>query len=202
MRRRLLRLLWAAPVAFGVCYFALWACAPLLTHPAPVPIPAEKQNHVGLAGGYARELTDMTGGVCRDFEYGLCSGPELAAFYRHDFGRLELLVTAHGGISLFGGGVGVRGYPLQTDSARLGLSGGVGWAYVYAGVPVAGKLAPGVWIYTEPGYAVSTRSTARVPLGFAFEVDRVSLEVETGGGASIPGSAPYLWASGAVGFSF
>lgn len=202
MRRRLLRLLWAAPVALGVCYFALWACAPLLTHPAPVPIPDQRRNHLGAGGGYVAEISEATGGVCRDFEYGLCTGPEFAAFYRHDFGRVEFLVLAHGGISLVGAGVGVRGYPLQTETARVGLSGGLGWAYAQVGLPVAGRVAPGVWLYTEPTFALSTRSVPRVPLGLAFEVGRASIEVEGGGGVSVPGGAPFGYGSAAVGFSF
>lgn len=202
VRRRLLRLLWAGPVALGVCYFALWACAPILTSPSPAPIPDGNTNQLGVGVTGAAEIVPGTcyAGLFGDMS---CSGFDFKAFYRHKFkAPVELDVSAHGGFTtLAGAGLRVRGYFAETDVFRAGLSGGVGWAYASLGVPFAGKIGPNVWLYTEPTGTLASVGAARLPVGLSFTAGQTSIDLEVGA-ATAADFVPYPYGGLGLGFSF
>lgn len=197
LRSRLLRLLWAGPVALAVCYFALWACAPVLTQPPPAPIADDRNREIGLAGGSAIELGPDD--PCRD---GLlrntgCNGPQLQAYYRSRVGKVELAAVAHGGqLSFFGGGLLVRGWLYERDRFRLGLDGSLGWLWAGVGLPVSGALTDGVWLYTDPTVSMSAVGMIRVPVGLSFDVGKgVGLGVESGAMTGIDNLVAFPYAS-------
>lgn len=185
-RKRLLRLLWLAPMTLGVAYFALWACAPMFAAPSPVPVPDGRMHQLGIAGGSGFDFPGFN--ACDDgFFIAQCEGPQLQAYYRSHIKQIELSVVAHGGtMSLVGAGGLIRGYFVDGD-ARLGLSGGIGWLSAQVGVPMAVTIAPRVWLYTEPTVAASRIGAVRIPLGLEVHAGRVSIGLEGGVASGITG---------------
>ena len=203
LRRRLLRLAWTGPVALGVCYFALWACAPLLSSPAPVPIPQARSNQLGVGTTLSGDLPGLTGECWQGQFLASCSGFDFKAYYRHKFeAPLELNVEAHGGfLTIFGAGVQVRGYFIDNEPFRMGLTGGLGWAYLQAGLPIAGQVAPNLWLYTEPMVSATGVGLLRAPIGLAFTPGITQLDIE-GGVATGVGGVPFAYGGLGVGFAF
>ncbi len=199
----MLRLLWAGPVALGVCYFALWACAPLFSHPSPTPIPQAQENQLGLAGGYAARLPGVRAQCGDEFIPNGCPGPNFQLYYRHRFKSVELVGLAHGGaVTTIGSGVLVRGYLYESDGFRVGLGGSVGFIYAQAGIPIAGRLANNVWLYSEPMAAFSVFGTGRVPVGLSFTPGRTTIELEGALLSALNGSGPIAAGSLSLGYAF
>lgn len=171
LRDRLLRLLWAGPVALAVCYFSLWACAPVFTQSPPTPIADDRNREAGLTVGTGLEFgadDPCSDGVILNRS---CNGPQLQAYYRSRVGKVELAAVAHGGvISVIGGGLQIRGYFVESDRALFGLTGGVGWFWASLGIPVSGALSDNVWIYTEPTASFAVVGMVRVPVGVRWHM--------------------------------
>lgn len=205
MRSRLLRLLWAGPVALGVCYFALWACAPMFGSPSPAPIPLGRTNQVGMVHGLSAELGSPRLRSCDDGLISVtCNGYNLQLYYRHRFRSLELLAVGTGGvIPKASVGIVVRGYFVETGGFRMGLSGGAGFLYASVGIPVAGQLAPGLWLYTDPTVSLAILGMLRAPVGLSWSpAGPITLELEGGVGSTVELGPPFGYGSLAIGASF
>lgn len=176
---RLLRLLWTAPMALGVCYFALWACAPVHTMPSSAPLAPGMHHQLGVGGGTAINVPPVS--HCTVFGTDECAGPQLQAWYRHAYDQTDLAVVVHGGKRSIGGaGVTLNHYLLQTDTFRMGVGGGIGWLWADIGMPISGRITNGVWLYSRPSAVLAANAGVLVPLGLTIGAKRTSFNIETG----------------------
>ena len=168
-----------------------------------MPIPEANTHQLGAGVTMSGDLPGLTGECFQGQFLASCSGFDFKAYYRHKFkAPLELNVAAHGGfLTIFGAGAQVRGYFQDTDSFRIGMTGGLGWAYAQAGVPIAGKLAPNLWLYTEPMATLSAVGMGRVPVGLSLTPGNVQLDLEAGLATS-QFATPFVYGGLGLGVAF
>lgn len=144
-------------------FLTLWstACVPLTMLPPPAPLPSGRPVELGASltvnpplGEVCRlERSDdgVWDTVCRAVTTGNADiSPAgwllIKLSERFDIGGVLGATSLGGGF----GGLFARGWILSGESVRLGLyteGGAIWWG---AGVPVALRLTPEVWLYTQP----------------------------------------------------
>ncbi|MEQ1503725.1 MAG: hypothetical protein ABMB14_15910 [Myxococcota bacterium] len=191
-----------AVVTLGVTYFALWACAPIVSGPPPVPMADGRTNEFGLAPdlalnacgfGVSSTTATATGSTCVAWN--------LATYYRHQFGRFDLTAIAFGGRPV-GFGAGVTASYRVVDLPRFTLAPELGGGFLWAhlALPASFALTDALWLYVEPSVNLRTYQMARVGTGLYWMGDTgVSLGVEVGVGYLVRTQAD---AAAIVGFAF
>ena len=156
---------------------------------------AEGRNHeVGLAPA---GVVGPCGGT--DALMLPCSGPSLAAWYRHRYDQVEIAAVAFGGRPSLVGVVGTLAWRV-VDKDRLVVAPKVGLGFLSAGlsVPVAAAVSDRVWWWIEPGASVRTERPLRLGTGISYTSGKgIVIGAEVGGGY---GTVPLLDFGLLVGF--
>lgn len=173
---RLLTLLVRVPSTLAVAYFVFWGCAPVMSLPPPVPLPAGLPSQVGLGASYSIG-TDGTA-VNTNAPFGIDGQ---VWYLRQALPNLDFGLQVYGGAtSILGGGGLVRTRFIQNERFNLGAQLSGGWLWLDVGMPVSVKLGNGTWIYTNPTFGYRGVGLARIPLGVSLEAGprfRVNLEL-------------------------
>lgn len=153
---------------------ALAACAPAASMPPPIPLAAGDRGAMGvtgsLGGGSALPRVDAAVWTIRPIADGLDAGAMLSV----------------GTVSAISGGGFARLTLLKRPQLHMAAQLEGGWLWASVGLPTAYKLADSYWLTTHPSVGYWLGGTARLPVGFAMEIDEhMLLSAEIGAGVQL-----------------
>jgi hypothetical protein len=169
--------LWAV-TTLAVSYFALWACAPMVGLPAPVPLTGDLRDEVGAAPMVVAA-------------HSVADPPKLDAFWGGQAWYLRKLgrdgdvafQVSGGNAELVSASALFRGRFVTRDRFAFGVQGGLGWLYADAGLFVAGGLSDRVWLYAMPQAGLRGIAPFRLPVGARLALtDQTGLSLDGGVG--------------------
>lgn len=176
-----------AMTALTVAYHTIWACAPAVHLPPPMPMGKEDGFTVGgsLVGG----AWDVNQQASLERVTPFVSGQAFGMVAVSE--RWNLGGTAYLGMStLLGAGVIARLDLVEANRFYLGAQAGGGFAYGSIGVPVGVGVTDSLWLYTHPNVSTTTISASnfyvnllqpQVPLGLWWQTtDTLGLGLELG----------------------
>jgi hypothetical protein len=199
-------------VLFGMAWFILWACAPMMSAPPSPRIPSEynKELGYGLNAGAGNDYEDIfeepvhCGSEippsevqdCLDQRYSQIWEPvaSVQLWQRFQVGarrqnEVGLLMQA-GYPTLLSGGVYYRVNVFNDGPVQVGHQIEAGGLWVGYSLPVAIPLGERVWLTTQPSIRASAFSIVQVPVGMSLQLGKRSrLDAEVGlhaGGQSGP----------------
>ncbi len=186
-------------IAIG--YFALWACAPPTMLPPPLPAAPGEMRIGGAIGPSGQIYRSESCPRCPPSQLYVDPGGAAQAWFMRRFGqRFDVGWSLYGAYwhEWAGGGGGsgfVRFGLVETDRLYVGAQADLGWLYARAGVPIAARVAEGVWVTTGPALVAGMLGPLQVPLGLSFEIgDRCVASTELS-------VHPYLLDLGYIGYT-
>ncbi len=184
-------------VLFGMAWFILWACAPMMSAPPSPRIPSEynKELGYGLNAGVGDTYFPDDPAWCVDMASD-CSGTTFPSPRWQPVGSVQLwqrfavgarrhnetgLLLQAGYPTLLSGGAYYRINTVNDWPVQVGHQFEAGGLWLGYSLPIAVPLSDKAWLTTQPSIRVSVFSIVQVPVGMSLQLGKRSrLDAEVG----------------------